>query len=291
MLRSMTGYGEANIRSNLGEIRLELKSVNHRFFDSKLNLPRELSSLEPELKKEIRKRIKRGMVFLNLYWENRVSGLGELKLNKELVQSLGKKLKKLQREFKVSSQIPLEAVINFPGVLYFSSSPDRERKGKLIIHRALKKALDNLISSRKEEGRRIEKDIKGRLRLIDKELSRIQQFLPACRVKLRKRFKERLREIQMDKKIDRERLDKEIAFSLIRSDFTEETVRFRSHLKSLHQLILKEASGKNIDFFLQELHREINTLNDKAGEVNISRSAIKIKAELEKLREQSLNLE
>ena len=295
----MTGYGEGSVHSSFGEIRIELKSVNHRFLDSRINLPRELSYLEPEFKAEIRKKIRRGMIFLNLYWEKSGSGLGELKLNEELVQSLEKNLGQLQRKLKspvrIGEAIPLgvppELIVNFPGVLYFSASPERQRKAGISVHKALKKALDNLIKSRKEEGRRIEKDIRSRLNLINKEISKIKQFLPGYRDKLKGRIKEKLKQFRMEKGINQDRLRKEIAFVLIRSDFTEEIIRIKSHLQSLSKLISKEASGKNIDFFLQELNREINTLNDKASEINISKSAIRIKAELEKLREQALNLE
>ena len=299
MLKSMTGYGEGNVRSSFGKIRIELKSVNHRFLDSRISLPRELSYLEPEFKAEIRKKLKRGMVFLNLYWEKSGSGLGELKLNIELVQSLERNFKKLQRRLKDPARIgeaillgvPAELIVNFPGVLYFSASPERQRKAGMFIRKALKKALDNLIKSRKEEGRQLEKDIRSRLGFINKEISRIKEFLPGYRNKLKRRIKEKLKQFQMEKGINQERLRKEVAFVLIRSDFTEEIIRIESHLQSLSKLISKEASGKNIDFFLQELNREINTLNDKASEINISRSAIRIKAELEKLREQALNLE
>ena len=291
MLKSMTGYGEGIVPASFGEIRIELKSVNHRFLDSRINLPRELSYLEPEFKAEIRKKIRRGMIFLNLYWEKSGSGLGELKLNEELVQSLEKNLGQLQRKLKSPVRIPPELIVNFPGVLYFSASPERQRKAGISVHKALKKALDNLIKSRKEEGRRIEKDIRSRLNLINKEISKIKQFLPGYRDKLKGRIKEKLKQFRMEKGINQDRLRKEIAFVLIRSDFTEEIIRIKSHLQSLSKLISKEASGKNIDFFLQELNREINTLNDKASEINISKSAIRIKAELEKLREQALNLE
>jgi len=291
MLRSMTGYGEKIVDSDFGGVRIELKSVNHRYFDLRIYSPRVLSFMEPEFREELRKKVKRGMVFLNVSWDKSDSELGELRLNQALVDSLKKNLRKIKGQVKGPVQVPLELIANFPGVLYFTPSSSRQKKIRLIIRRVFKEALDNLVKSRIEEGHRIEKDMKSRAGLIKKELSKIEHFLPGYKEKLKKSLKEKLKQIQVKDKIPRERLNKEIAFNLIRFDFTEEMVRIKSHLKSLGKIISKETSGKNIEFLLQEIGREVNTLSDKANEVNISGHAIKIKVELEKLREQALNLE
>ncbi len=291
MLKSMTGYGEGSLNSDFGMIRIELKSINHRFLDNKINLPRALSFVEPELKEEIRKKIKRGVVFLNLYWDKSGSELGELKLNNDLVESLKKNLGKLQKHLEDSSGSNLDLIANFPGVFYFAVSPRQLEKMKLVICKVLKQALDHLVKSRTLEGQRIEKDIKHRLGIIDKELIKIETYLPRYREKIKRQFEKKLQQICNEEPIDRERLNKEVYFNLIRSDFTEEMVRINSHLKTLEKLISRETSGKNIEFLLQEINREINTLNDKASDIDISNSAIVVKVELEKLREQALNLE
>ena len=143
MLLSMTGYGEGKACTDFGEIRLEVKSVNHRFLDCKINLPKELSFLEPGFREEIKKKVKRGMIFLNLYWEKSPSSFGQPRLNMDLVRSLDKSLRKLKKELKNSAPIPLDLIASFPGVLYSEEVQVRgkkstryrsERKEQMIAH-------------------------------------------------------------------------------------------------------------------------------------------------------------
>ncbi|MGD2125248.1 MAG: YicC/YloC family endoribonuclease [Desulfobacteraceae bacterium] len=293
MIRSMTGYGQGEC--TLGERRFvaELKSVNYRYRDTIIRLPKAFQAMEDEIRTQIASRITRGRIEVFLQVEK---GAGEseyeLELNLPLVRSYFQIFKQLSEEFGVEQKVRPDELCQMRDVILVKPEEidiDEARRG---LQEALRLALDSCDKMRIQEGRAIQEDFLKRLELIEAYLKEIEERAPFVVEAYKRRLQDKIDHISHDIEMDEDRLLQEVAIFADRCDITEEIVRTRSHLKQFrHYLSIEDAVGRRLDFLMQEIHREINTMSAKASDSSISGKTVEIKAELEKLREQVQNVE
>lgn len=292
MIKSMTGYGRVETSGQEVNIVVEVKSVNHRFLEISLRMPQTLSPIELELKKKIGQKVKRGRieVFIRLETQN-VNGSGGM-LNLEIARNYFAALQRLKDEFNLPDEIGLKTLAGFRDI--FSQPQEIEINPDILkqIVNALEEALNMLVLMRGEEGASIFRDMELRIDAIRGMLEVINSRSPQVVIEYQRRLAERIKELTAGCVMEEARLVQEAAIFADKSDITEEIVRMYSHINQFIGLLQStEAEGKKIDFLLQEMNREINTIGSKSSDVEIARQVIDAKSELSKLREQAQNIE
>ena len=292
MIRSMTGFGQGAVNGQTFSVTVDLRSVNNRNLDIHWRAPAELASLEIVLKKRIQARLSRGRVDVNISFSQ--TGTVDYELNRALIRGYLDALRTMRDEFGLVGEPDLPTVARLPNVLQPKAAQGLAEEVVLGIEEALSVALNRLVAMREVEGEELQRELLLRVSRIETHLAVIEAneagVVDAYREKLRKRVGELLDRTVLDEA----RLTQEVAYLAERSDITEEITRLRSHLTQLRDLLLNETGteiGKKLDFLLQETNREANTVLSKSAELAICDAAIAIKTEVEKLREQSLNVE
>ena len=288
----MTGYGRVETTGQDRNIVVEFKSVNHRFLEISLRMPQALSPLELEFKKKIGEKIKRGRVEVFIRLEAASTSAAETMVNLDIARNYFAALQRLKNELGLTEEIGLKTLVGFRDI--FSQPAETEIQPDVLIKiaAALEEALDMLVSMRQEEGLAIYQDMKQRLDLIKGILETINARSPQVILEYQRRLAERIKELTAGCVIDEARLAQEAAILADKSDITEEIVRMHSHIGQFVTLLQSaEAEGKKIDFLLQEMNREINTIGSKSNDAEIARQVIEAKSELSKLREQAQNIE
>ena len=280
--QSMTGYGKGETDS----FRVEIRSINHKNLDIKLSLPQYLYCHELDIKKEVRKRFQRGR--FEVYVFKQEEGKRNLTLNMDVAREYFEALKSLKEELSIDGDVGLNNITTHRDIFQYEEEEIELPK----IFEALGDALDELEKSRIDEGVVLVNDITGRIEILNKYLSSIKgrrkEYIDVAKVSL---F-ERLKELLENTPVDEIRLIQETAILIERSDITEEIVRAESHLIRIGELSLEgSAVGKKIDFFVQELRREVNTIGAKASDIDIIGQTVDMKNELEKIREQVQNIQ
>ena len=291
MIKSMTGYGKANLEKNSRKYIIEIKSVNHRYMDVSIKMPRALSYLEEIIKNEISKNIKRGKVDVFITFENNSIEGREIKINTELAKGYIKELRKLAKEENILSDIQVNDIARYPDVLTIQDSQDDEEIKHEILE-VVGKATENLVSMRKTEGEKIAKDLKERLELIQNKVNKVSKLSTGLIEEYVVKLEERVKQILKDQEIDKTRLAQEVVIYADRCSIEEEITRLNSHIAQFNKLLNSdEAVGKKLDFIIQEMNRETNTIGSKANSLEITNSVIDMKTEIENLREQVQNIE
>jgi uncharacterized protein (TIGR00255 family) len=291
MIKSMTGYGRAEEVFQGRHIVVEAKSVNHRFLEISLRLPLAFLPLELEYKKKIGEKFKRGRieVFIRLEEGDDASQTG---LNLDVAHNYFNVLNRLKKEFGFKEAINLKMLTGFRDIF---SVPTESQPGPDFLRQvetSLQDALEMLMKMRQEEGFAICRDMEGRLESIKDILKTINLRAPQVVLEYQRRLAERIKELTAGCEMDDIRLAQEVALMAEKSDITEEIVRLQSHINQFAVLLQSdEAEGKKIDFLLQEMNREINTIGSKSNDAEIARQVIETKSELGKLREQAQNIE
>jgi uncharacterized protein (TIGR00255 family) len=296
-LKSMTGYAQARLEQDGWTLRLSLRSVNHRFLDLHVRLPEGFEQLEPRLRQLVRERIRRGHVDLTLHFDP-ASGAG-VEVNRDVAASYVEAVESLRRQFGVKAEPDLANILRLPGVIAapsFSAEANLERLTELVT-RCLSEALERLDQMRFLEGRLLVEELVTRLRSIAEQTAQIETLTLRARPLYAQRLAARLKDLLKDAQLDPARLALEAALAAERNDTTEELARLRSHVRQFEQMLSGAAeAGKKLDFLLQEMQREANTLLSKAPGneaegLEITRLALDVKSEIEKLREQVQNIE
>jgi uncharacterized protein (TIGR00255 family) len=293
VIRSMTGYGRGEC--SLGEKKFvaEIKSVNNRYRDIILKLPRAFQVIEDELRSQIASRMRRGRIEVVVQTE-KSNGPSEyaLELNLPVARSYFRIMRELCEEFGLDQNIRADDLCQLKDVILFKSEDVNVDEVRTALQELIRRALDSCDVMRFHEGQAIQEDLSGRLDRIEEYLGEIEEMAPLVVEEYRKRLKERVHQILQGMDADENRLAQEIALFADRSDITEEIVRTKSHLGQFRKyMTLDDAVGRRLDFLTQEIHREVNTLSSKASSASISSKAVEIKAELEKVREQVQNVE
>jgi uncharacterized protein (TIGR00255 family) len=293
MVWSMTGYGRGEARSARLGVSVEVKSVNHRYFEPAINLPLRFLELEARIKERLRAAIRRGHVDCNLYLLNPVPGTREPVIDMDLAQRYVQALRATGAKLGLAGEPDLRLLASLPEVVRVEERPVHSEALARLVDRALSQALSRLQTMRRSEGMRLAVDIRNRLKTIQRNANEIKHLML---VKSRNQ-KEWLRTNQARKSVKLEtpeakRAVQETVVQSLRADVTEEIVRLGSHLVQFSKFLAsREPVGRRLDFLLQEMNRETNTLGSKAGDVAIVHRVVAVKEELEKIREQVQNLE
>jgi uncharacterized protein (TIGR00255 family) len=295
MIRSMTGYGRAEAVLMGKKIGVELKSVNHRYLEISLRVPGLLLSLESEIKKRIGEQCSRGRIEATVRMESdgNVETNGRYILNLPLVHNYHALLCQLNEALHLKGEVPLAMIAGFRDIFMPAESLQDPVALWEGLARILDEAIRTLTEMREKEGECLQVDITARLLLITGFLEEISARAPQVVVEYQKRLGDRIQELTGRMIIDESRLLQEVAIMAEKSDITEEIVRFRSHTHQFSDLLMAGdgSAGRKIDFLIQEMGREVNTIGSKSGDAKISRNVIEIKSELAKLREQVQNIE
>ena len=293
MIRSMTGYGKGILSVEEGrEYQIEIKSVNHRYLDINIKMPRTLNYLEEVLKKEISEKIKRGKIDVFVAYEDNSQEGKDIKINKELAKIYINQLKELAQKENILSNIEVIDIAKLPDVLTIKMDEEDEKIKNEIIQ-ATKNATDKIIEMKNIEGQKIAEDLLRRIRKIENKVEKISQkstrLIEEYVVKLEKRIKEILK----TEEVDKARLAQEVVIYADKCSIEEEITRLKSHTYQLKNLITDNNGtiGKKLDFIIQEMNRETNTIGSKANNLEITNGVIDIKTELEDIREQIQNIE
>ena len=292
MIKSMTGFGKGEVRFKSGKITVEIKTVNHKFFDATLKLPSGIASFEDKIKEILQKKIQRGKINLSLTYDGALLKSEKVSVNKKSAKNYYNALKGLKAYLGLKEEINIRDLIALPGVLNFDST----ESGLAIFWPKIKKALDmaigHLVADRAKEGKALALDLTTRTKKIEKMLTTIKSRAHLNIDEYRKRFADRVKDLTGGRDMDMGRLEMEVAIFAKNSDISEEITRLQNHLSNFNKTISEGGEiGKKMDFIAQELHREINTIGSKASDFKISKNVIEIKGEIEKIREQAKNLE
>jgi len=288
---SMTGYGRAERLVEGRRYLFELKSVNHRFLELSIKVPREFSAWEELLRQELQARVARGRVDLYLTVTESEETTTVVKVDKNLVVAYDSALRELARQLHLPEETFLGRILDLPDVVKVIALETDLEKVWPAVREAFQEALDLLLSMRAREGEYLAGDLRDRNQRLKDLVDKIAQRAPAVVVDYRRRLEERLQELQPGG-IDPVRLAQEVAIMADRCDISEELVRFRSHLNQFAETLMRpEPIGRKLDFLVQEMNREINTIGSKAMDLTIGSLVIEAKGELEKMREQIQNLE
>lgn len=295
MIRSMTGYGQG--QAEVGElcVTVELKTVNNRFVDIRFRLPAELAGWESRVRQKVVALVKRGRVELSVRLERAGVTAGTACLNRELVESILAGAKQLREEFGIEGDLDLSRVLGVPGV-FRSDAPQYEVDETLLgaLEGCLDSGLAALDADRVREGTGLAKELIERLKTMQGLGETMQRQAATMPATVRDRLSARLKALGADLALDPARVAHEAAVLAERCDVTEELVRLRGHLEQASALLENPAGtplGKRLDFLLQEIHRETNTVSSKSSDLELTRTALSMKAEAEKVREQVQNLE
>lgn len=292
MLKSMTGYGRGEAEACDRKFTVELKSVNHRFSEVVVRMPRVMSALEDSIRRIIQQRIGRGRVDGFISMEETEQKGKRVKVDKELALAYHNAMKDLQQWLPLKGEIELRDMINLPNLMEVEEPEEDIQQWWPGIEKALNQALDQLIQMRAVEGAKLAADIKKRLANIQDLSRKIHQRAPLVVEDYRERLKQRIAEWQLQGVVEENRLAAEVAIFAERSNITEEIVRLNSHLEQMDICLQStDPVGRKLDFILQEMNREINTIGSKANDLEIGNAVISVKSELEKIREQVQNIE
>jgi uncharacterized protein (TIGR00255 family) len=291
-VKSMTGFGRGKAVKGDLEVTVEIRSVNHRFLDVSLKLPKMYSVFEPNIRKIVGEQINRGKFEVGVNRTGGRSHLVEVVLDENLAAGYFKCLKDLKSSFHLSGDITVSDMLSLKDIIQPVEKEGAIEEEWSVVEQSLRGALDNLESMRITEGSALWRDIELRLKSIGDTAAQIRPFTHQITMVAKDRLAKRIQELTGGLQLDQDRLAQEAAVIADRSDVTEELTRLESHIEQFRKFG-KEGSplGRKLDFLLQELHREINTLGSKSASTDIASSVINMKTELEKIREQTQNIE
>ena len=291
MIKSMTGYGKAMLSKDLRNYQIEIKSVNHRYLDISVKIPRQLSYLEEEIKKEISTKIKRGKVDVFVTFENNSTEGKEIKINTELAKIYIQELRSLAEQENIQANIEVTEISKFPDVLSIQNTREDEILKNEVIEVA-KMATEKLFQMREAEGQKISEDLLIRISNIKEKVNEISKISTGLIEEYVVKLEGRIKEILKGQELDENRLAQEVVIYADKFSIEEEVTRLNSHIIQFKNLLnSQEAIGKKLDFIIQEMNRETNTIGSKANNLNITNGVIDIKTELENIREQIQNIE
>lgn len=292
MLKSMTGFGKAEGETSLGKLNIEIRSINHRYCDINIKLPKRLTPIEQRIREVIKSQVSRGKIDVVFRFENTVNDKFQLKIDLSLAQQYYKALQLLKEKLGLKDEINLQLFVGFRDLISLTEDISDVEPYWEEIDPILRKTIEDMDRMKRREGEFLKNDILIRLNTIKKELEIIKnQFLSSIKA-YQSRLRERVRNLIGSLDIEPFRFEQEVALLAERMDITEEIVRAESHLSNFYNLLEDGGSvGRKMDFLLQEIYREVNTISSKINNAEISNRVVEIKSELEKIREQVQNIE
>jgi len=291
MIKSMTGYGRAETTLNGSRLSVEIRSVNHRFTDFSIRLPRTFASLEQDVKKVLQKAISRGSVSLSVTY-NGGDGPELPEIDLRTADHFYRLLNVLRKRYRIKDPLVLEDIYRFSEIFKSRQNQLSQSQAWTGLQACLKKALNDFDRMRLKEGSALDDDFSRNIAELNKNITTIEKMAPLRIGQFREKFTQRIKKISQGTALDPQRLMQEAAIYADRCDISEECVRFKSHVKAFEKY-LKDVQpvGRRLDFLLQEMNREANTIGSKANDDKISHLVVQIKENLEKMREQAQNVE
>lgn len=291
MVKSMTGYGRGQAVAEDLEVTVEIKSVNHRYFDFSIRTPRGYSFIEDKMKAYVQQRASRGKIDVYVTVASQ-SAVSDIEVNEEFAGKYVAALKKLAELYGLRDDISVNTVSRNSDVFTMTASEQDEEKIWETVRQAADMALDSFIAMREAEGEKLAADVNSRLEFIKQKIEFIEKRSPETLKLYRERLEQKMRELLEERSIDEQRLLTETAIFADKIAVDEETVRLRCHMSQLAKMLASDqAIGRKIDFTVQEMNRETNTIGSKAQDIEIANAVVDIKAEIEKIREQIQNIE
>lgn len=291
-MKSMTGFGRAKLEKNNRIYTVEIKSVNHKYNDITIKMPRTFSYLEDKIKKEISSNIARGKIDVYISFENYSQEGKQVIINQELVNEYMSKFKILAEQNNLNLNIPVTEITKLPEVLTLKETEEAEDVIENELLECLKEAINNFTNMREQEGNKIKEDLKVRIEKIEKEVEKISEYSTRLVEEYVVKLEQRIKELLKTDVVDESRLATEVVIYADKCSVEEELTRLRSHIYQFKNMIEEtKPIGKKIDFLIQEMNRETNTTGSKSGSLEITNLVINIKTELEDIREQVQNIE
>jgi uncharacterized protein (TIGR00255 family) len=292
LLKSMTGYGKGEVRQNDITVTVEIKTVNHRYADVSIKLPRTFLSLENGVRQQVGQALGRGKIDVYVNYELSTGAQAVPKLNRDLASAYHQLFSSMAREFNLEDQVSIGQIVSQKDVVQIEEANIDEAVLGTCLTRATEIALGQLISMRLAEGKQTGNDLEERLNAIEYMLAQIEKRAPQVPLEWQGKLAERLVKLQQNVEWDPQRVAQEIAIFADRCDISEEISRFRSHMVQFRALFNDvEPVGRRMDFLVQELNREVNTMGSKSNDADLTRTVVCLKSELEKVREQVQNVE
>lgn len=293
MISSMTGFGRGSSEVEDTTATVELRSVNKRFLEVHVSLPEGLTALEPKVERHIKQAFERGRFSVQVSLEQRSGDSLPMGFDEKTVASYARLLEALREASGVSAEVDLSHLLHFSEhFLQAEAAQHHEEAAWAAVRRALEEAIERLRAMRREEGRALEDDLQRHIDGLRETLHQVEARLPERLREAKARLEERLDELLDQRDLDEDRLAQEVAYLTDKLDISEECVRLASHTKLFEDALdTDEAVGRRLNFIVQEMHREVNTIGSKANDAEIARHAVTMKERIEKLREQIQNVE
>ncbi len=292
MVKSMTGFGRCEFVGNDIKVAVEAKTVNHRYSEISIRMPKNISCFEPDVRNLVKKYLERGKADIFISYEDMSDKTGEVKYNESLAEQYVNIFKDMQEKFEIDNDMSGSVLLRCPDVFVIQEKETDEKMVWNVIEQAVSSAMENLVQTRIAEGENLKKDILLKLDNIKNEVEFIEKKAPELVEDYRKKIEDKVKELLGDAAVDESRIVAETVIYADKICVDEETVRLKSHIKAIEEcLVSGESIGRKMDFIAQEMNREANTVLSKTSDPEVSDCAINIKTEIEKVREQIQNIE
>lgn len=292
MVKSMTGFGRFEVSEAERKMTVEIKSVNHRYLDLSVKLPKKLSFFETNIRNLLKKYMERGKVDVYITYEDYSESSVCVKYNKELAREYLMNIREIQKEFSLEEDFGAATLSRYPDVLVLEEQSVNEEELWKMLEMALKGAIEQFNQSRIREGEHLKQDLMTKLEHMLKSVSFIEERSPEILKEYRKKLTDKVKELLADNSVDENRILTEVTIFADKISVDEETVRLRSHVEHMKKdLVAGGSLGRKLDFIAQEMNREANTILSKANDLVIAECGIELKTDIEKVREQIQNIE
>ena len=292
MIKSMTGFGRCEVQKDSRKFTVELKSVNHRYLDVNIRMPKKLNFFETAIRTLLKSYANRGKVDIFITYEDLSQTQVSVKYNAALAAEYMKYLKQMEEEFGLENDVRVSTLSRYPEVFTMEEQSEDEEELWNGLKEALEGAFTQFVETRKTEGENLKKDIISKLDLLSEQIGFIEERSPQIVAEYRAKLEDKMKELLADTQIEESRIASEVILFADKICTDEEVVRLKSHISHMRNTLEeKDEIGKKLDFIAQEMNREANTILSKANDIEVSDRAISLKTEIEKIREQIQNIE
>ena len=292
VIKSMTGFGKAEELTHEYKIAVEIRSVNHRYFDLNVKMPKRFSKFEAEIRKLVKEYVQRGKIDLSIVYESYADSYSKLILNEDILDQYITHSKHVEEKYGIKNEMHMSSLLRFPEIITVSNSEETAEHIWMQVRECIVKALEEFVAARSLEGEHLHKDLMDKLEILLKNTREIEERVPLVMERYHNKLKEKISALLEESNIDESRIITEVAIYADKISIDEELVRLKSHINAVEkELEVGENIGRKIDFISQELNREANTILSKSDDMDISNRAIELKTCIEKIREQIQNIE
>ena len=292
MIKSMTGFGAGDAETADFKVHIEVKAVNQRFLETNYHMPYSMNMFENQLTKKIKEYASRGKLDINIRFQDLRDKAVTAKVDKGLVAVYGQALQEISSQLELSAPVTAAQIASYPDVLKLNEENADLEAAQPVLMQAMEQALESFVAMREAEGQNIQRDLLARIDTLENFVGELEKLAPEIVAAYRQRLENLLREYLAKEDIEESRIIQEVALFTDKVNYTEETVRLRSHFDQFRQIITAgEPVGRKLDFLIQEMNREINTVASKANSAGAAQFVVDVKSEIEKIREQIQNIE